>query len=223
MMLLMRGICVKINGADILTDIDLHVPPHTICCLLGRNGAGKTTLMRAVMGALSVAKGDMTFDGRSMAAMPSHQRVHLGIGYMPEDRRLVPGLSVEENILLPFDAVPSKARASELDRVLAMIPELVPMWKRPALSLSGGQQKLVVLGRAIAVGKNLLLLDEPTEGVAPLLAKRLIGILREARLQGPAILISDSNERHVDGVVDECYLIDRGRVTQKSERATGVS
>jgi branched-chain amino acid transport system ATP-binding protein len=222
-MLTMSGVCVKINGADILNDVHLRVEPHTLCGLLGRNGAGKTTLMRAVMGALPIAKGSLTFDGCPIAALPAHQRARLGIGYMPEDRRLVPDLSVEENVLLPFDATGSSSRTNELDRVFAAIPELVSLRKRPAVSLSGGQQKLVALGRAIAIGTSLLLLDEPTEGVAPSLAKRLIGILREIRAQGPAILISDSNERHLDGLVDRLYLIDRGHVALQFESTVGVS
>lgn len=222
-MLLMSGVCVKINGADILSNADLRIAPHTLCGLLGRNGAGKTTLMRAVMGALPITKGSLTFDGAPIAALPAYQRARLGIGYMPEDRRLVPDLSVEENVLLPLDATGLSSRTSELDRVFAVIPELVPLRKRPAVSLSGGQQKLVALGRAIAIGTSLLLLDEPTEGVAPSLAKRLIGILREIRTQGPAILISDSNERHLDGLVDRLYLIDRGRVAAQSQSPVSVS
>lgn len=222
-MLMMSGVCVKINGADILNDVHLRVEPHTLCGLLGRNGAGKTTVMRAVMGALPIIKGSLTFDGCPISAMPAHQRAHLGIGYMPEDRRLVPDLNVEENVLLPFDATGSSARASELDRVFAAIPELVTLRKRPAVSLSGGQQKLVALGRAMAIGTSLLLLDEPTEGVAPSLAKRLIGILREIRAQGPAILITDSNERHLEGLVDRLYLIDRGQVALQCESADDVS
>ncbi len=222
-MLLMSGVCVKINGADILSNADLRIAPHTLCGLLGRNGAGKTTLMRAVMGALPITKGSLTFDGAPIAALPAYQRARLGIGYMPEDRRLVPDLSVEENVLLPLDATGLSSRTNELDRVFAVIPELVPLRKRPAVSLSGGQQKLVALGRAIAIGTSLLLLDEPTEGVAPSLAKRLIGILREIRTQGPAILISDSNERHLDGLVDRLYLIDRGRVAAQSQSPVSVS
>lgn len=222
-MLMMSAVCVKINGAEILNDVHLRVEPHTLCGLLGRNGAGKTTVMRAVMGALPITKGSLTFDGCPISAMPAHQRACLGIGYMPEDRRLVPDLSVEENVLLPFDATGSSVRISELDRVFAAIPELVTLRKRSAISLSGGQQKLVALGRAIAIGTSLLLLDEPTEGVAPSLAKRLIGILREIRAQGPAILITDSNERHLEGLVDQLYLIDRGQVALQSESSAVVS
>jgi branched-chain amino acid transport system ATP-binding protein len=221
-MLTMGGVCVKINGADILTDVHLRVESHTLCGLLGRNGAGKTTVMRAVMGALPITRGDLTFDGHSLSAIPAHQRARLGIGYMPEDRRLVPDLSVEENVLLPFDAIGASARTRELERVFAAIPELVPMRKKSAVSLSGGQQKLVALGRAMAIGTNLLLLDEPTEGVAPSLAKRLIGILREIRAQGPAILITDSNERHLEGLVDRLYLIDRGQVALQGDIAVAV-
>jgi branched-chain amino acid transport system ATP-binding protein len=216
----MSRVSVKINGADILADVDVGVAPHTLCGLLGRNGAGKTTLMRAVMGALPIARGSLTFDGRPIVSLPAYERARLGIGYMPEDRRLIPDLNVEENILLPFDAIGSLSRANELDRVFAAIPELVSLRKRPAVSLSGGQQKLVALGRAMAIGKSLLLLDEPTEGVAPSLAKRLIAILRDIRAQGPAILISDSNERHLDGLVDRLYLIDRGQVMLQPDGAS---
>jgi branched-chain amino acid transport system ATP-binding protein len=131
--------------------------------LVGRNGAGKTTLMRSIMGHLAPRQGTIRFGGEDLAALPRHARAGLGIGYMPEDRGLVPQLTVEENILLPLWVAKGVDRKARMDFVYEVIGELVTMRDRKALLLSGGQQKLVALGRALAIGTKCLLLDEPFE------------------------------------------------------------
>jgi branched-chain amino acid transport system ATP-binding protein len=132
---------------------------------------------------------------------------------MPEDRRLIPGMTAEENILLPAEAIRLKDANRRLKSVYELIPELVDLGHRPATTLSGGQQKLVALARALMIGDKLLLLDEPSEGVAPSLAKRIMQILSDIRRRDAAILVSDSNEKHLQGLADKTFYIERGAVS----------
>ena len=148
--------------------------------------------------------------------MPTHHRAGLGIGYMPEDRRLVPGLSAEENILLPAWAVGMHDAAAQLVRIYAAIPELTVLRARKASQLSGGQQKLVSLGRALMAGRKLLLLDEPFEGVAPVLARRLAEVISGLRKSGLSVILSEASMTHARGLLDRLFLIDRGSVTPRS-------
>jgi branched-chain amino acid transport system ATP-binding protein len=178
--------------------------------LVGRNGAGKTTLMRAIMGHLKPARGALRFEGADRSARPRHARAALGIGYMPEDRCLVPQLTVEENILLPLWVAKHLDRKARLDFVYGMIGELAEMRSRKALLLSGGQQKLVALGRALGVGTKCLLLDEPFEGIAPALSERLSEVLASLRGKDLAFLMAQSDMNHSRELVDVEFGIERG-------------
>jgi branched-chain amino acid transport system ATP-binding protein len=214
-MLRLDRVSVSIGPVAILREVGLHVNAGEFAGLIGRNGAGKTTLLRTIMG-LMHATGGLEFDGVRLADIPTHHRARLGIGYMPEDRRLVPGLSAEENILLPAWAVGMRDAAVQLERIYAAIPELTILRARKALQLSGGQQKLVSLGRALMTGRKLLLLDEPFEGVAPVLARRLAEVISGLRKSGLSIMLSEASMTHAHGLLDRLFLIDRGSVTQKS-------
>ena len=136
----------------------------------------------------------------------------MGIGYMPEDRRLVPQLTVRENILLPSWAASSGDDKGRLDWVYLLLPEVAEFSERKAIQLSGGQQKLVALARALIAGRSLLLLDEPFEGVAPVLAQRLIEVLAKLKKQGISILLSESDASHSSRLLDELYVIERGQI-----------
>ena len=209
-MLSIESLQVSIASAQVLRGLSLAVADGTMVGLVGRNGAGKTTLMRAVMGHLAASGGRIAFDGNDLAALPRHGRAALGIGYMPEDRGLVPSLTVEENILVPVWASSTLQAGERLGFVYEVLPELKEMRARRALLLSGGQQKMVALARALAVGTRLLLLDEPFEGLAPALSSRLaevIGALRGGRL---AMLIAQSDLNHSRSLVDTEYVIERG-------------
>ncbi len=214
-MLLLDGVSVSIGPVAILRDVDLDVDAGEFAGLIGRNGAGKTTLLRTIMG-LTPGTGKLEFEGVRLAGMPTHHRAGLGIGYMPEDRRLVPGLSAEENILLPAWAVGMHDAAAQLERIYAAIPELTVLRARKALQLSGGQQKLVSLGRALMAGRKLLLLDEPFEGVAPVLARRLAEVILGLRKSGLSVILSEASVTHARGLFDRLFLIDRGSVTPRS-------
>jgi branched-chain amino acid transport system ATP-binding protein len=187
--------------------------------LIGRNGAGKTTLMRAIIGALPVAAGNIALEGRPITRLASNERARLGIGYMPEDRRIIPQLTVEENVLLPAWAGGNKAAADRLARIYEMIPEVGALRKRPGLQLSGGQQKLTALARALMSGTRLLLLDEPFEGVAPVLAQRLAEVIGSLRAEGLSVLLSESDLSHSRKLLDSVFHIDRGQVGAPSAAA----
>ncbi len=213
----MSGALLRVESADVtiasvqvLRGFSIEVGEGRMVGLVGRNGAGKTTLIRTVMGHLTPTRGTVRFDGRELPAMARHARAALGIGWMPEDRGLVPELTVEENILVPVWVSKTLKASERLGFVYEVLPELREMKDRRALLLSGGQQKLVALARALAVGTRLLLLDEPFEGVAPALSQRLsevIGGLRGTKL---AVLISQSELNHSATMLDAEVVIERG-------------
>jgi branched-chain amino acid transport system ATP-binding protein len=173
--------------------------------------------MRTVMGHLAPAAGSITFSGENLGRVPRHARAALGIGYMPEDRGLVPELTVEENILLPVWVSHNLDAAERLRFVYGAMPELEPMRKRRAMLLSGGQQKLAALARALAVGTRLLLLDEPFEGLAPALSRRLSEVIAGLRGRGLAVLMSQSDLNHSRSLLDREVLIERGANAERRD------
>jgi branched-chain amino acid transport system ATP-binding protein len=215
-MLQLDGVSVSIGPVAILRRVSMEVGSGQFAGLIGRNGAGKTTLMRTIMGILPHREGAIEFEGAALGGIPTHRRVGLGIGYMPEDRRLVPGLSVEENVLLPAWSAGSADAAERLARVYQAIPEVQAFRERRALQLSGGQQKLVALGRAMMAGTRLLLLDEPFEGVAPVLARRLAEVIANLRPTGLTVILSESSLAHARELLDRVFVIDRGAVSART-------
>ena len=212
-MLRIDGLDVSIASVGILRGVNMDVPTGKFVGLIGRNGAGKTTLMRSVMGILPPRQGSISFDGSPLGKTPVHQRARNGIGYMPEDRRLVPSLSVEENVLIPAWSAGVADPRERLADVYKMIPEVEAFSDRKALQLSGGQQKLVALARALMCGTKLLLLDEPFEGVAPVLAKRLAEVIAGLKQRGLSIVLTESDLAHSRELLDVIYSIDRGQVS----------
>jgi branched-chain amino acid transport system ATP-binding protein len=169
--------------------------------------------MRALMGALP-ARGKVALGTVDLLPLPAHHRVMHGIGYMPEDRRLVPEFTVEENIRLPSWAVALDGVAQRLEWIFAIMPEVARFRDRRAFALSGGQQKMVALARALLAGRRMLLLDEPFEGLAPALARRLGEVLANLKSEGVSVLIAESNEVHVADLLVRAYRIERGTVTR---------
>jgi branched-chain amino acid transport system ATP-binding protein len=212
-MLRIEGLDVSIGSVGILRSVNMELPAGKFTGLVGRNGAGKTTLMRAIMGILKARNGSIHADGGTLDAIPTHQRARMGIGYMPEDRRLVPNLSVEDNVLMPAWAAGLSDVQARLARVYEMIPEVEAFAGRRALQLSGGQQKLVALARALMCGTKALLLDEPFEGVAPVLARRLAEVIGALKHEGLSILLTESDLSHSREMLDTLYTIDRGEVS----------
>jgi branched-chain amino acid transport system ATP-binding protein len=219
-MLAVRSLHVAIDSVVALRGLSLEVPSGRMVGLVGRNGAGKTTLMRSLMGHLAPSSGSVELDGRDLLALPAHARAGLGIGYMPEDRGLVPELTVEENILVPLWVNRALVEADRLALVYRVLPELVEMRARRALLLSGGQQKLVALARALAAGTRLLLLDEPFEGVAPALSKRLAEVIASLKGSEVSVLLAQSDLNHARRLVDTEYVIERGANVEAAAAAT---
>ncbi len=214
-MLKICNLNVSIQSVDILRDVSIQVDTASMAGLVGRNGAGKTTLIKSVMGILQPKSGTIEFDGVDLVRTPVNLRNRLGIGYMPEDRRLIPDLTVEENILVPAWANQQIDAQKRLAYVYDLIPELRAFAPRRGQQLSGGQQKLVALGRALMIGTKLLLLDEPFEGVAPALAQRLAEVISRLKDEGMAVIFSESDLQYSEHLVQKVYSIDRGAVTER--------
>lgn len=208
-----RNLHVSIEGVPILHDVSLQVGAGQMVGLIGHNGAGKTTLIRAIMGLLEADSGSITFAGQDLRNRPGFTRASAGISYLPEDRRLIPALTVEENILLPVWANKLPDSQRRLEWVYSLIPEIAQFRERKAMQLSGGQQKLVALARALMPGHTLLLLDEPFEGVAPVLSRRLSEVIAKLGREGLCVLISESDDTHSADLVDALFRIERGSVT----------
>jgi branched-chain amino acid transport system ATP-binding protein len=220
------GLNVDIGAANILRNVTLSIPAGMMCGLIGRNGAGKTTLMRSIMGLVPARSGHIAFAAQDfgaqdfaaqdLRAMAAFKRAHLGIGYMPEDRRLMPHLSSQENILLPAWITGMSGSPSRLQWIYELMPEVEKFSARHANQLSGGQQKLLALARALMCGTKLLLLDEPFEGLAPALARRLAEVLTRLKTEGLSVFMAESNETHVRDLFDQVFLIERGSIAPRS-------
>ena len=216
-MLTISDLSVSIQKIPILNNVALFIEEGQTVGLIGRNGAGKTTLMRAIMGLIDRESGELNFNDVKLHQEKAHARALLGIGYLPEDRRLVPHFTVEENILVPLWALKEKGDLSRIKWVYELMPEIGRFADRRALTLSGGQQKLVALARALVAGPNLLLLDEPFEGVAPALAQRLMEVISSLKKENLSVLISESDYTHSKEVVDKVYSIERGSIHEMSQ------
>jgi len=212
MSLKLENVEVSIQAAPILRGVSLEVGTGERMGLVGRNGAGKTTVMRTITGLASMSAGKVIWNGEDITAMPPRDRARLGFGYMPEDRRLVPDLTVEENMLLPAWVNDEIDGPKGLEFVYDLMPELTRMAERKSLLLSGGQQKMVALGRALIAGRKLLLLDEPFEGVAPALAKRISEVITSLKGEGLSVLIAQSELSHSLDLLQRESVIERGEI-----------
>lgn len=209
-MLEVKDLHVSIESVQVLRGLSLTLHNGAMSGLVGRNGAGKTSFMRSVMGHLQPSSGTMVFNGQDLTKLPPEARAALGIGYMPEDRGLVPELTVEENILIPLWVSPNLNAQERLRFVYGVLPEVEAMSDRKALLLSGGQQKLVALARALVIGTKLLLLDEPFEGVAPALSIRLSDVISGLSGMDLSVLIAQSDLNHSSSLVSQEVVIERG-------------
>ena len=216
-MLELSGVSVAIAGVPVLRNVSLSVPAGGRVALIGRNGAGKTTTLRTLMGLVSAGTGKVVIDGEDETRLPPHFRTRHGIGYAPEERRLFGSFTVEDNMLLPAQVLRLDAPEIQrrLERVYALLPELKDLAPRKAAGLSGGQGKMVALGRALMVGTRAVLLDEPFQGLAPALALRYAEALKRLRAALPnvAILITESNPELLRPLVEQTYVIERGEIS----------
>ncbi|NVK18471.1 MAG: ATP-binding cassette domain-containing protein [Methylocystaceae bacterium] len=216
-MLDLKNVSTSIQGTPILRDVTLNVGKGQMIGLIGRNGAGKTTLNKTIMGILKPTAGSVIIDDHDMTKVGAHERAKLKVGFMPEDRRLIPSLTVEENILIPAWANDIHEAQARLAWIYELMPEVEGFASRKALQLSGGQQKLVALARSLMTGVHILLLDEPFEGVAPALSRRLLEVIKTLKDEGLSVLLSESDYTHSADLVDKVYLIERGAVREETK------
>jgi branched-chain amino acid transport system ATP-binding protein len=202
--------------ARILRQVSLSLGEKEAVCLVGRNGAGKTTTIDSIIGLLPVRSGKIIFKGEDISKLAPYRRARLGIGYAPEDSGLFPDLTVAENFQICRLLAKSSGRAAQAadsdERVFALFPEVRQLLQRPGLYLSGGQKKMVAIGRAMMLSPAVLLLDEPFEGLAPVVVTRLIEAVRKIKEMKIAVLIAESNLANATRVADRLYAIDRGEI-----------
>ena len=213
-MLTIEGLSVSFAQSPVLRSLSLQLQAGTTLAVVGRNGAGKTTLLRSIMGLIEPTAGDMHLDDIHLRLSPAHLRSSLGLGYAPEDRVIFPTMSVQENLLLPCEILQLQSTQIQerLNHVLAVVPQLQPMLKRSGAALSGGQGKMVALGRALMVGSKVVLLDEPFQGLAPALAQQYAQALGRIRSTRPdvCVLITESNAALLADIPNRVLTIERG-------------
>lgn len=210
-MLVVDGLVAGYGASAVVHGVSLAVRAGEVVALLGRNGAGKTTTLRAVLGLVRVHRGRVQFRGADLVGRPPYEVARLGIAYVPDDRRIFPDLTVEENLLLAHHAT-RREGPWDLERVYSLFPALRELRGLRGTQLSGGQQKMLALGRALMTNPDLMLLDEPVEGLAPLVVRQLEDTLREIRRAGVTILLADQNLRFCRRIADRGYVLDRGKV-----------
>ena len=201
--------------AQILRSVSLSLGAGEAVCLVGRNGAGKTTTIDTIMGLLAPRSGAVRFRGQDVTRLPAHERARLGIGYAPEDCGIFPDLTVEENFQITawLGKAPTKTNGAVTDeRVFSIFPEVKELLTRRGLHLSGGQKKMVAITRALTLSPSVLLLDEPFEGLAPVIVTRFIEAVRAIKALGVSVLIAESHVQNARRIADRLYAIDRGEI-----------
>ncbi|MPZ80354.1 MAG: ATP-binding cassette domain-containing protein [Actinophytocola sp.] len=202
--------------AQVLQGVSLDVAAGEVVTLVGRNGAGKTTLLRCLMGLHRSMTGTVVLDGKDISRMPSHKRCRLGLGYVPDDRGIYSTLTVEENLTLPPTTGPD---AWSLEKVYETFPVLAQRRRQSGTHLSGGEQQMLSVARVLRMGARLLLADEPTEGLAPLLVQQIGDIIRTVKAHGVTVLLIEQNVHFASTVADRHYLIAQGRVVESLDNA----
>jgi len=216
MELVVENLTCGYGGAPVVREISLRVRSGQVVCLLGRNGAGKTTILKAIMGLVRPLRGSIRFDGQELTHLPADRIPQLGIGYVPQGRRLFPGLTVEENIRLGL--LVRGGNDQLLERVLTLFPALKERLRQRAGSLSGGEQQMVAIARALCVNPVLLLMDEPLEGLMPMLAGRVLETLGSLAKEGIGILLVEQRIEAALQVADAVLLLEGGRIAYEGTR-----
>ncbi len=208
------------DRSHVVQDVSLEVRAGEIVTLMGRNGAGKTTTLRAVMGLIAKRGGSVVFDGAELLSQQPHTRFHAGLAYVPEERRIVPGLTVRENLQLGITA--SKNR-SEMGRMIDEIAETFPRLKerldQEGTSMSGGEQQMLAIARAMMARPKMILLDEPSEGIMPLLVDEMFALFTRMKASGTTILLVEQNVERALKVSDRAYILDQGAVVHSGTGA----
>ncbi|SFQ20786.1 amino acid/amide ABC transporter ATP-binding protein 2, HAAT family [Bradyrhizobium sp. Ghvi] len=214
-----EGLSAFYGASQILFGIDLSLQEKRTLALLGRNGAGKSTTMKTLAGIVPARSGRILFAGRDVTRAPPHTRARLGLAYVPEDRQVFPEHSVEDNLLIAAKSGPDGRRDWTLPRIWDTFPLLANLRARPAGRLSGGEQQLLVIARALMGNPMVLLLDEPSEGLAPIVIATISGMLRELGAGGATILLAEQNMHFCLRIADEAVVIDKGKVVHHQDTA----
>jgi branched-chain amino acid transport system ATP-binding protein len=199
------------GNIEVLHDVSIALAQGTLCAIVGANGAGKTTLLMTLAGLIHARGGHVTFDGTDITRMPSHARVKRGLVLVPEGRRMLPGMSVEENLQVAASASGPEGFA-RIDGLFDRFPILRTRRNVPAGSLSGGEQQMLAIARALAIGPKALLLDEPSMGLAPKLVDEIFAIVAAERARGTSILLVEQNARRALALAERAYVMERGRI-----------
>ncbi|WP_134681077.1 ABC transporter ATP-binding protein [Paracoccus ravus] len=203
------GLQAWYGESHVLHGVDLHVAEGEMICILGRNGMGKTTTLRAIMGILRKRSGQIAFAGQDMMSVPLHRSARAGLGFIPEERGIFATLTVEENLMLP----PKVAEGGmSVEEIYDLFPNLKERRNSPGTKLSGGEQQMLALARILRTGARCLLLDEPTEGLAPVIIQAIGEVLVKLKQRGMTVVLVEQNFRFAAKVADRFYLMDHGRM-----------
>jgi branched-chain amino acid transport system ATP-binding protein len=217
-MLKIKNLNAWYDRSHVVQDVCLEVGAGEIVTLMGRNGAGKTTTLRTVMGLIPKCSGSAVFDGVELIGLPVHQRFHQGLAYVPEDRRIVAGLSVKENLELGVIASTKRAQTSRImEEVMHTFPRLKERLAQDGTSLSGGEQQMLAIARAMMAEPKMILLDEPSEGIMPVLVDEMFELFTRLKAKGTTILLVEQNVERALGISDRAYVLDQGVVVHQAD------
>jgi branched-chain amino acid transport system ATP-binding protein len=215
-MLALEAVMGGYGGAQVLQGMTLQAPPGEVTALIGRNGVGKTTTLRAIMGLLPRTTGTITLDGEALLRWPTHRIARAGIGYVPEGRQIFPDLTVAENLAV---GQRTASRNWPPDKLFALLPNLRERLSNPGRALSGGEQQMLAIARALVTDPRVLLLDEPSQGLAPIVVRELAAVLRHLAARNVAVLLVEQNLRLTEAVADRIVIVAKGRVVHEASGA----